>query len=159
MTIPTTKHGRTQQSSESGSRRSRPARWLWLAAGWCFVGIGAVGVVVPGLPTTGPLLLALACFARGSDRLHAWLLSHSVFGPPLRRWREHRAITIRAKVVAVTMMLASFGYVALGSSLPTWVVFAIGSVILVGIVVVLRLPHMTGDLDAFDETQDDGHGR
>lgn len=135
----------TSRSSESVSRRSRPARWLWIAAGWCLVAVGAVGVVVPGLPTTGPLLLALACFARGSDRLHAWLLNHPVFGPPLRRWQEHRAITVRGKVVAVTMMLGSLAYVAWKPSLPTWAVFAIGGVILVGIVVVLRLPHATGD--------------
>lgn len=121
--------------------RRRVVRLAWLAAGWLCFGVGLVGVAVPGLPTTGPLLLALACFARGSDRLHQWLLHHRVFGPPLQRWRKHRTIPLRAKVVAVSMMVASFAYVSLLSSLPTWAVVAVGVLVVVGATVVLRLPH------------------
>ena len=117
------------------------AKVAWLAAGWFCFTVGVVGVVVPGLPTTGPMLLALACFARGSDRLHTWLFHHRFFGPPLQRWQQHRIIPIRAKVVAVSMMAVSFVYVAWLSPLPTWLVVAVGCFIAVGMTVVLRLPH------------------
>ena len=107
------------------------------------MGVGAVGVVVPGLPTTGPMLLALACFARGSERVHRWLLNHPVFGPPIHRWQEHRVISLRAKILAIPMMVGSFAGVVWLSSLPSWAVILIGCLIAVGIVVVLRVPHAT----------------
>ncbi len=121
--------------------RGRVAKLSWLAVGWILFGVGLVGVVVPGLPTTGPMLLALACFARGSDRIHDWLLHHKWFGPPLQHWRKHRVIPIRGKVLAVSMMGASLAYVALASSLAPWAVMSIGGLIVVGATVVLCLPH------------------
>ena len=121
--------------------RPRLRRLLWLAAGWACFAVGVVGVALPGIPTTGPMLMALWCFARGSPRLHDWLLNHRVFGPPLRRWKQHRMIPLRAKVLAVSMMLASFAYVSLLSPLPIWAVALVGALIAVGLVVVLRLPH------------------
>ena len=127
------------------------ARLAWLAAGWSLFGIGAVGVVVPGLPTTGPMLLALACFARGSERLHRWLLHHRVFGPPLRHWQTHRTMPIRAKVTAVAMMAASFAYVALLSPLPPWGVIAVGVLIVIGMGVVLSIPHQPRKLHQADK--------
>lgn len=101
----------TRDSGPPPGRVTRAARLVWIAAGWLFVAVGIIGIVVPGLPTTGPMLLALACFARGSERLHRWLLNHSVFGPPIHRWHAHRTIWIRDKIVAITMMLGSLAYV------------------------------------------------
>ena len=125
---------------------SRWARVAWLAVGWLCFGVGAVGVAVPGLPTTGPMLLALACFARGSPRLHHWLYHHALFGPPLRRWIQHRVIPWRAKVTAVVVMSASLVAVIFFSSLPTWAVIAVASFIGLGAVIVLRIPHRRPDV-------------
>ena len=135
----------TSKTTSNGARpriaRTRVARWAWLAAGWFCFTVAVIGIALPGLPTTGPLLLALACFARGSERVHSWLLNHSVFGPPLRRWQEQRIIPLRAKITAVTMMVLSFAYVALLAPLPTSVVILVGVLIVVGISVVLWFPH------------------
>ena len=87
------------------------------------------------------MLLALACFARGSERIHQWLLNHPVFGPPIHRWQKYRVISLRAKVTAIVMMLGSFVYVAWLSPLPKWAVIVIGCLIAIGMVVVLRVPH------------------
>ncbi|MEM9196022.1 MAG: YbaN family protein [Myxococcota bacterium] len=136
---------RAEEVDESGAvaptSRRRAAKIAWLAAGWVCFGVGVVGVAVPGLPTTGPMLLALACFARGSDRLHHWLLQHRLFGPPLRRWREERVIPLRAKAMAISMMTLSFLYVGFLAPVPGWVVVATGLSIIVGAVVILRYPH------------------
>jgi len=89
----------------------------WSALGLTFVGLGAVGVVVPGLPTTPFLLLAAACFARGSAKLEAWLLADPLFGPLIKEFRANRAVPLRAKALALTLMWVFVGY-ALGPGLP-----------------------------------------
>ena len=79
-------------------------RAAWLAAGFLFLGIAIVGVVLPVLPTTPFLLLAAACFARSSRRFYDWLLNHPSFGPLVREWREHRSIPWRTKLFAIALM-------------------------------------------------------
>ncbi|MEM7239207.1 MAG: YbaN family protein [Pseudomonadota bacterium] len=82
-------------------------RLLWTGLGWGAVGLGSVGAVVPLLPTVPFLLLAAFCFARGSDRFHAWLLEHPRFGPPIADWQKHGAIRPGAKIAAVVAIAAS----------------------------------------------------
>lgn len=72
--------------------------------------LGIIGLFLPLLPTTPFLLLASACFARGSDRLHNWLLSHGVFGRYLRDFEAGRGIPLRGKVVATILMWGSLAY-------------------------------------------------
>jgi len=79
---------------------SRAARPLWLVLGLVFVGLGLVGALLPLMPTTVFLILAVGCFARSSPRLEAWLLNHARFGPTLRAWRANGAIGRRAKALA-----------------------------------------------------------
>ncbi|MEM7706410.1 MAG: YbaN family protein [Pseudomonadota bacterium] len=83
---------------------SRYPRWLFLGLGFTFVGIAMVGVVLPVLPTTPFLILAAACFARSSERWHAWLLRNQTFGPLIVAWERDRCIPRRAKAAAFTVM-------------------------------------------------------
>lgn len=69
--------------------------------------LAVLGLFLPLLPTTPFLLLASACFARGSDRLHRWLLGHGVFGAYLRSFEEVKGIPLRAKVVAISVLWVS----------------------------------------------------
>src|SRR5690554_5711697 len=61
--------------------RNRPGRALWFVGGWVAVGVGGLGVVVPGLPTTGFLIIAASCFPRSSPRFEQWVLDLPRFGP------------------------------------------------------------------------------
>lgn len=72
--------------------------------------LGLVGIFVPLLPTTPFLLLASACFARGSTRLHGWLLGNRLFGSYIRSYEEGRGIPLRAKVVALALLWVSMGF-------------------------------------------------
>ena len=69
--------------------------------------LGVLGLFLPLLPTTPFLLLASACFARGSDRMHRWLLNHGVFGAYLRSFEEGKGIPLRAKIVAISVLWVS----------------------------------------------------
>lgn len=73
--------------------------------GFLCVGLGYVGVVVPGLPSTIFFICAVWAFKRSSPRFEKWLLNHKVFGPTLRDWDEHKAIKLRTKIVAISLML------------------------------------------------------
>ena len=87
-------------------------RWLLMAFGFLNVGLGFIGIFVPGLPTTVFLLIALWAFSRSSDRFQRWLWDHPRFGPSIRAWHHHRVIPLKAKILAVVMMSSSVVIVA-----------------------------------------------
>ena len=95
----------------SAQTASAPVRYFLIAFGWFNVAVGAVGIVVPGLPTTPFLLVAAWAFSRSSPRFQHWLRNHRRLGPPVRDWQDHRAIPVKAKVLAVAMMSASLAYI------------------------------------------------
>ncbi len=103
----------------------------WKAAGCVCVGIAAVGALVPLLPTTLFLILALACFTRGSPRLARKLLAHPRFGPPLAAWQQHRIISRRAKTLAVVGMALAVVLVALATD--GWLATALVGATLAGV--------------------------
>lgn len=79
-------------------------RWAWLLLAHASLGLGFVGIFVPGLPTVPFILLAAFAAARGSERLHRRLLAHPTFGPMIGEWQAHGAVSRRAKWTATLMM-------------------------------------------------------
>jgi uncharacterized protein len=73
-----------------------------------FLALAAIGVVLPGVPTVPFLLLATWFSARGSTRLHNWIYQHPQLGPPLIEWETQGAVSRRAKVLAVMMLIVSW---------------------------------------------------
>ena len=124
----------------AGMVESRMLRVVLIGLGWVFVGIGFVGIVLPLVPTTGPVLLAAFLFSMSSARFDCWLTSHPVFGPIVCDWRAGHGFTARLKVIAVSAIALTFSVT---------VVFAIDStpvrVLLIGLAIglvtyILRLP-------------------
>ena len=89
------------------------ARWGLIAFGWLNVGLGMIGVVVPGMPTTVFLLIAVWAFSKSSIRFQRWLWEHPRFGPSIRAWHLHRVIPLQAKIMAAAMMTLSVVIVTL----------------------------------------------
>jgi len=85
---------------------------VWRIAGIIALGFGIVGAALPLLPTTPFLLLAAFCFSRGSERLHAWLITHPRFGPAIVDWQEQGAISGRAKALAMVALSAAIAAAA-----------------------------------------------
>lgn len=85
------------------------ARWMLISAGMICVGLGALGIILPGLPTTPFLLVAAYCFARSSEHFHDWLLNHRWFGSYVRNFEEGRGMTRPAKATTLLVMWLSFG--------------------------------------------------
>ncbi|SUD89766.1 YbaN family protein [Psychrobacter phenylpyruvicus] len=82
-------------------------RWLYLVLGGIFFGLGVVGVMLPVMPTAPFVLLAAACWARGSERFYLWLINHKYMGKYIRDWEARRAVPRRAKWLACIMMTLS----------------------------------------------------
>jgi uncharacterized membrane protein YbaN (DUF454 family) len=91
----------------------RASRWFWFVTGWVAVGLGAVGVVVPVMPSTVFFIVAAACFARSSPRFEAWLLSLPAVGRLVADHRAGLGMPRRAKVWAI-------GMIVLFCSLSAW---------------------------------------
>ena len=89
------------------------ARWGLLAFAWLNVGLGMIGVVVPGMPTTIFLIIAVWAFSKSSIRFQRWLWEHPKFGPSIRAWHLHRVIPVKAKIMAASMMAVSLIIVTL----------------------------------------------
>ncbi len=103
-------------------------RWLWWLLAYASLGIGIVGIVVPGLPTVPFVLLAAFAAARGSQRLRGWLLAHGRFGPMIRDWEREGAVSRRGKWLATAMM--SIAAVVMFLTAPRWWMAATGSAIM-----------------------------
>ncbi len=119
------------------SLRARTVRWLWLLLAYLALGLGIVGIVLPGLPTTPFVLLAAFAAARGSERLHRWLLAHRLYGPMIRDWQATGAVSRRAKWFAtVTMALCA---VIMFLTAPKLWMAATGTAIMAGVATWLWL--------------------
>jgi uncharacterized membrane protein YbaN (DUF454 family) len=110
-------------------------RWAWWLLAYTSLGLGIVGIVVPGLPTVPFVLLSAFAAARGSERLHARLLAHRQFGPMIRDWQAHGAVSRRAKRLAVSMMAVCAVIMILTS--PKWWMWASGIAIMTAVAIWL----------------------
>jgi uncharacterized membrane protein YbaN (DUF454 family) len=77
---------------------------ILIIAGTVSLGIGLVGIVVPGLPTTPFLLLTAGLYMRSSDRLYNHLINNRFVGSYISDFRENKGMALRAKLYTIFMM-------------------------------------------------------
>ena len=92
--------------AEQAHRRS--TRTILAVLGFMSLGVAIIGMVLPGIPTTGPVLLAGYFFSRSSDRFDRWLIEHRLFGPIVRDWRAGSGFTARAKAMSIVAIAITF---------------------------------------------------
>lgn len=132
----------TDLDSELELSESRAARGIYVVAGVSFVALGVLGVFLPLLPTTPFMLLAAACFARSSPRFYAWLVNHPTFGPSIRAWRAHRCIPVRAKRLAIFLIVVTFA-ISIGLVVSNlYLRLALAALAMVVITYIARIPSL-----------------
>lgn len=73
-------------------------KYFYITLGLISVVLGAIGVILPVLPTTPFLLLASFCFARGSDRFNNWFISTNLYKKHLESFVRERSMTLKDKI-------------------------------------------------------------
>lgn len=110
-------------------------RVILVIIGLVSLGLGVIGIFLPIMPTVPFLLLAAVCFANASERLHGWLLSHPIFGPPIQDWNERGAINRNAKWLASASFVGSFVIAMLLGFGP--LILTIQSLCLIGVAIFI----------------------
>ena len=72
---------------------------IYICIGLVAFALGAIGVILPILPTTPFLLLASFCFAKGSERFNTWFINTKVYKKHLESFVKERAMTLKQKVI------------------------------------------------------------
>ena len=91
-----------------GNMKTRIKHLILICLGWMFVSLGIIGVILPLMPTTMFLILALGCFAESSPRFHQMLLDHKWFGPPLKQWQHTHSMRRDVKKKVYLIVVLSF---------------------------------------------------
>jgi len=99
--------------NQKRSERSRLKKGLFVVAGSIFLALGCIGIVLPILPTTPFLLLSAACYYKGSERMHRWILNNRWFGSYIRNYREGRGLSLKAKGFTLALLWIVISYSAL----------------------------------------------
>ena len=115
-------------------------RLVYLALSSLLLGLGLLGVLLPGLPTTPFLLLMSYFLIRSSPRLHAKVMQLPVVGRPVREWRERRGVRWHIKLSTSVMVLLAVGLSLFLSRLTVPMKGAILGLAACGLIVVWRLP-------------------
>lgn len=121
--------------------RQKLVRALFFVAGTVSLAIGTIGIVLPILPTTPLLLLALACYCRSSKRMTKWVLTNKYFGSYIRRYKEGKGIPIKTKIIAIATLWITISYSAFFIVNIWWIVQLILFAIAIAVSIhILRLP-------------------
>ena len=95
-------------------------RHIYIALAFTFIAIGIIGVILPILPTTPFLLLALWFFSKSSLRWKHWLLSNKLCGGYLKNYYNGNGIPLRTKAYIVTLLWTTISMSALCSTDKIW---------------------------------------
>jgi uncharacterized protein len=115
-------------------------RLLYLGVGWVSVGFAIAGLILPILPTTPMLLVAIWAFGRSSPELAEKIRSHRIFGPPIRDWQDNGAISPKAKGLALFIMALMGGWLWYFGNAPAWLAIIITAVLVAAAAYVLSRP-------------------
>src|SRR4030067_976950 len=130
------------EKSEDRRELSGLKKALFITAGTISLGLGTVGLFLPILPTTPFLLLSAACYYKGSERMHGWLLNSKLFGSYIRNYKEGKGISQMGKILSFFLLWITISYSAffiVNNSIVQIVLFTIAIAVTVHIIALPTL--------------------
>jgi uncharacterized membrane protein YbaN (DUF454 family) len=129
------------ETNNENTARQKVVRAFFFVAGSVSLAVGAIGIVLPVLPTTPLLLLALACYCRSSERMTRWVLTNKYFGSYIRRYKEGKGIPLKTKIIALVALWLTISYSAFFIVNNWWIVQLILFAIAIGVTIhLVKLP-------------------
>jgi uncharacterized membrane protein YbaN (DUF454 family) len=120
---------------------SRPVvRWLLIALGMVSLATGVIGIFLPLIPTTGPLLLAAVCFDRSSPRFHSWLMNNRYLGGYIRNYQEGRGLPMMQKVCTIGLLWSTITLSIVFAVSALWGRLLLGAIAVAVTVHIVTLP-------------------
>lgn len=111
-------------------------KYIYLTVGFIALGLGAIGAVLPIIPTTPFLLLASVCLAKGSDRFHNWFKETKLYKNHLDSFVQTRSMTLKQKLVILSFSMTMI-------SIPLVLVDNIHAKIFIVLVIIFKLYYFT----------------
>ena len=112
----------------------------WRTIAVVFMALGLMGVVLPVMPHVPFFLVALWAAGKGWPALERWLLNHPQFGPQLRNWKDHRAISLPVKCISTLTMTSSAVGMQLVGDLPLWLRIGVPCIMLMVAIYIWTRP-------------------
>ena len=129
------------RKSTFGSAKSFFVKSFLLLLGFIFVGLGFIGIVIPGMPTTVFMILAAACFAKSSPKFEQWILDLPGIGRLVQDHRDGLGMPQKSKAIAITMMVLAVTLSIIFAITSTLVQILVGGVGIIGVWYVgVRVP-------------------
>jgi uncharacterized protein len=101
--------GKPSETTQGEKKARKVTRLFWLVLGFICVGLGAIGIVLPILPTTPFVLAAAGCFCKSSPKMYNWLLNNKWFGDYIRNYKEGRGLSMKSKITGLTFLWITIG--------------------------------------------------
>jgi uncharacterized membrane protein YbaN (DUF454 family) len=122
------------------STQKKFVRAFFFIIGSVSLALGGIGIILPVLPTTPFLLLALACYFRSSQRMTQWMLTNKYFGKYIKNYREGKGIPLNTKLFALITLWATIVYSAF-FIIPLWIVQIVLFIVAIAVTLhLIRLP-------------------
>ena len=124
--------------------KNKSIRLLWVLLGSISVGMGVIGIFVPGWPTTIFLIIASYFYIRSSDKLYNWLLNNKILGIYLKNYYSGKGMPVKAKIFSISMMWV-FGLLSIFLWIPSnFIIIKIIVFILliIGSIFILRVKNL-----------------
>ena len=77
---------------------------ILVSSGTLFLILGIIGIFIPLLPTTPFLLLAAACYIRGSKKFYNWLIKNKWLGEYIKNYQEGRGVPLNVKIITIIVL-------------------------------------------------------
>ena len=120
---------------------NKSIRLLWVLLGSLSVGMGVIGIFVPGWPTTIFLIIASYFYIRSSEKLYNWLLNNKILGIYLKNYYSGKGMPLKAKIISILMMWA-FGLLSIFLWIPSnlmIVKITVFILLVIGTIFILRV--------------------